>query len=88
MGSELFPITEGFVLGLFLAWTKPRDRLRIGAPIALALGALATLVSGEFRLNWGFLLVDIPLVVLSSAVALRAFHRWGRARAAARLASQ
>jgi hypothetical protein len=32
----------------------------------VALGVLATVVSGEFRVSWEFLLFDIPLVAVSA----------------------
>ena len=34
------------------------------------LGTLATVVTGEFKLSWGYLLVDIPLVGLAAFLAL------------------
>jgi hypothetical protein len=33
------------------------------------LGTLATIISGEYKIGWEFLLIDIPLVALSSAAA-------------------
>ncbi len=73
--SEVFPILSGLMLGAFLGRFAPR--LTRGACIALSipLGALATIASGEFRLSWGYLLIDAPLVavfaVLGAVVAYR-----------------
>lgn len=67
---ELLPIISGLVTGLLLGLVRPRTRLPLGVGAAVALGVLATVVSGEFRISWAFLLVDIPLVGMSSAAAL------------------
>ena len=78
--SEIFPMVSGLLLGALLGWIEPTARKRIGLPIALALGFLATVVSGEFRVSWGFLLVDIPLVAVSALAGLVTLHRvrWSR----------
>lgn len=73
--NEILPLALGGLLGL-LASVRPLRRLgRVtrGALLALVgvpLGVLATVVTGEFRLTWGFVFVDIPLVLLA-AVATR-----------------
>jgi hypothetical protein len=74
---EIVPILSGLLLGAFLGWMNPGSRLRIGLPIALALGFLATVASGEFRISWGFLIEDIPLVGVSAAIGFFAGHRVG-----------
>jgi hypothetical protein len=77
--EELFPIIGGVLLGCGLGYLNPRIRWRIGLPIALLLGVLATVFSGEFRLTWAYLLIDIPLVVGCAGAALFVVHRvrWG-----------
>jgi hypothetical protein len=37
---------------------------------SILLGTAATIVSGEYKVSWGFLLIDIPLVALSSLAGL------------------
>lgn len=78
--NEIFPIAGGVLLGAALGAFPPRLRIRIGAPLAVLLGTLATVLSGEFRLSWAFLLVDVPLVVSAAAIGLLAVHRlrWSR----------
>ena len=80
--DEFLPVLSGILLGSFLGYLRPGKRLRAGAIPAILLGTLATIVSGEFRLSWGFLLVDIPLVAGAAALALFAVHqfRWARSR--------
>jgi hypothetical protein len=56
-------------------------RLPVGTALAVVLGVLATVVSGEFRVSWAFLLIDIPLVALSAVGGLLTVRRLRPARA-------
>lgn len=73
--TELFPILGGLAVGAVLGLLRPGSRRLVGALAALALGTAATLVSGEYRLGWEYLLVDIPLVGVSSVVGLLVSRR-------------
>ena len=64
---ELFPIVSGLLLGAVLPLIRPRMRLEVGGGASVVLGTLATIISGEYRIGWEFLLIDIPLVALCSA---------------------
>jgi len=44
--------------------------LPIGAGLAIVLGLLATVVTGEFKTSWGYLLFDIPLVAFAAFLGL------------------
>lgn len=68
--SEIFPIVSGLIVGSFLGLIAPRLRLPLGVIAAIVLGTMATIISGEFRIGWEFLFVDIPLVGVSSLAAL------------------
>lgn len=68
--QEFFPLACGLVLGLILGFVRPRIRLRVGVVCSVLLGVLATVVSGEFRASWAYLLVDIPLVAAASFVGV------------------
>ena len=46
---------------------RPRVPLWVAAVLAVALGVLATIVSGEFRLSWAYLYFDVPFVALTAA---------------------
>lgn len=70
--QELIPLTCGLVAGAFLALARPSIRLPLGVLLAVVFGVSATIVTGEFKISWGYLLLDIPLVALSAAVGLRA----------------
>jgi hypothetical protein len=73
--DELFPIASGFVIGSILGWLRPSMRKPVGTLLAVVFGVLATIASGEFRLSWAYLLVDIPLVGFSAVVGLLVTQR-------------
>jgi hypothetical protein len=69
MKGELFPIVSGLIMGAVLVLIRPRMRLAVGVAAAVALGTLATVLSGEYKIGWEFLLIDIPLVAICSATS-------------------
>jgi hypothetical protein len=73
--QELIPIGCGLLLGAALGYIRPSMRLAVGAALAIVLGVCATLVTGEFELTWGYVLVDIPLVALATVLALVSARR-------------
>jgi hypothetical protein len=72
---ELFPFAAGLLLGAVLGVLRPSIRAPVGAVAAVALGVLATVISGEFHVSWEFLLFDIPLVAVSAALGLAVARR-------------
>ncbi|HSC90102.1 MAG TPA: hypothetical protein VLB86_00460 [Gaiellaceae bacterium] len=70
MINELLPIASGLVVGALLGLVRPSLRLPVGAALAVLLGTLATIASGEYRIGWEFLLIDIPLVGLCAVAGL------------------
>jgi hypothetical protein len=73
--QELFPIACGLLLGVALGFVRPTIRLPVGAALAIVLGVLATVVTGEFKTSWGYVLIDIPLVAVAATVGLLAGRR-------------
>lgn len=69
MKNELFPIVSGLIVGALLPLIRPQMRLVVGVVAAVVLGTIATVISGEYKIGWEFLLIDIPLVAISSAAA-------------------
>ena len=76
--SELVPIVCGLAAGGLLALLSRKVRLVAGAAIAVVVGTIATVVSGEYQVSWEFLLIDIPLVALCSVIGLVVVRAWQR----------
>ena len=74
--QELFPIGCGLLLGTALGFVRPAIRLPLGLLAAILLGVLATLVTGEFKTSWSYVLIDIPLVAVSATIGLLAGRRF------------
>jgi hypothetical protein len=66
--QELLPIASGLLCGAVIGLIRPTLRVAVGALLAVALGTVATIVSGEYRIGWEYLLIDIPLVAVSEIV--------------------
>jgi hypothetical protein len=66
--TELFPVVAGLLCGLLLGTLTARRRVIVGLAFSVVAGVLATVVSGEWRISWAFLLIDIPLVAVSAVV--------------------
>lgn len=73
--EELVPLSFGFLLGTTLGLWKSQLRLPVGAVLAGALGVLATVVTGEARVSWAFVLIDIPLVAAAAVLGVLAGRR-------------
>ena len=69
--NEVFPVVAGVLVGL-IALRIANVRLRTFAYVALSVvfGVIATTISGEFAVSWGFLLIDIPLVMLAGVATV------------------
>jgi hypothetical protein len=80
---ELFPIVSGLLLGAVLPLIRPQLRLKVVVGASVALGSLATIISGEYRIGWEFLLIDIPLVALCSVTGFATARAVRRRLAAA-----
>jgi hypothetical protein len=84
--QELFPLACGLVLGALLGAVRPGIRLPVGAALAIVLGVVATVVTGEFKTSWSFLTIDIPLVALAAAAGFAAGRQVAPGRRAMRRA--
>jgi hypothetical protein len=78
--DELLPIAAGLILGVLFAsgfsWLRP---WWIRTLLVVLAGVSATVISGEFRANWAFVLVDVGEVALLAWMAFagaRAVRRW------------
>jgi hypothetical protein len=68
--QELVPLVSGFAVGLALGAIRPSLRPWVGAALAVVLGVAATVVTGEFKTSWAFVLIDIPLVAIAAVLGL------------------
>jgi hypothetical protein len=73
--EELFPLCSGLALGALLGFLRPSLRVPTGAALAAGVGVMATVASGEYRVSWAYLLIDIPLVVQAAVVGFAAARR-------------
>jgi hypothetical protein len=80
--NELFPILFGSGVGLVCSFVSPR-RWRCGFWFgsSVVLGVTATILSGESRSGWEFLLIDIPAVAASSFAMIILRNTTGQATA-------
>ena len=81
--NELFPVLYGMCVGFACSFiASPRRRRASWLGLSALFGVAATVLTGEWKLGWEFLLIDIPLVAGSSyAVILLA--AWIRRRSRA-----
>jgi hypothetical protein len=76
--SELFPLACGILVGSVLGAVAPAVRLWLAILLSILLGFAATMISGEFRIGWEYLLIDIPLVGIATALAYLLLAAIGR----------
>lgn len=72
MENEVLPIISGIMSGLVLGTVTARRRPWVWAVLSIFLGLAATVVSGEFKTTWAYLVIDIPLVGAASAASFLA----------------
>ena len=73
--EEIVPLGFGFMLGTLLGLMSSRLRLPVGALFAVVLGVLSTVVTGEAKVSWAFVLIDIPIVAAAAVLGLFAGRR-------------
>jgi peptidoglycan/LPS O-acetylase OafA/YrhL len=73
--NEFFPIAAGLFLGSLLQFVPRRWRLLVGVVGAAAIGFTATVISGEYKIGWEFLAIDISGAALAVVVGFAATKR-------------
>jgi hypothetical protein len=78
--NELLPIALGLVSGLLIGALTTRRGVITWIGISVVFGVAATFLTGEWRVSWAFLLVDIPLVACAAVaghlLSRHATERW------------
>jgi len=74
---EWFPLMAGVAVALVVQQIAA-PRLRIIALVVLSalFGATASFISGELAISWGFVVIDVALVFLASAVTRVLLALW------------
>jgi uncharacterized membrane protein YdjX (TVP38/TMEM64 family) len=81
--NEIFPVIYGVGVGLACSFlTSPRWRYGLWILLSALFGIVATVVTGEWKISWEFLLIDIPLVAASSFAVMALRNRIRRRRRA------
>lgn len=78
--QEIVPVLCGLALGAGLGVLRPGIRLPVGAVLSVVIGVLATVITGEFKSSWGYVLVDIPLVACTAFLGLAATRQLRQVR--------
>jgi hypothetical protein len=73
--TEFVPLCLGAFLGLLLGSLRVPPSRGIVGFLAVLLGVCATAVTGELRVAWEYVLVDIPLVGLSAVACFACLRR-------------
>lgn len=81
--QELFPIVGGVLIGLGVQQIRNlRVRAIVLVALCLLVGALASFLSGELEVSWGFISVDALLVWGGALAAILVSTLWRRRTAA------
>lgn len=68
---EVFPVLGGILVGLIGLTLSPLRRcIAVCAVLSIVIGTAATVISGEWRESWAYLLFDIPLVAVVAAATI------------------
>jgi hypothetical protein len=80
MGNEFFPVIAGVLIGLVMGGVTARKRPWAWLALSVVFGLAATVLSGEYKVSWEYLLIDIPLVAGASVVAFVASRALAESR--------
>ncbi len=74
---EVLPIVSGIALAVLTQrLVAPRWKLAVLVALSLLVGFVASLISGELSLSWGFIGVDALLVLIAAAITLALTTAW------------
>jgi hypothetical protein len=78
--QELFPLAAGALIGLLVQRLRASTSLKVAMFVGLCIvfGSLASWISGELEVSWGFISVDMALVWLGGLVSVGLIAAWRR----------
>lgn len=83
--QELFPIVSGIIAAVLTRqMVAPKTRLATLVAVSLVVGFLASMLSGELVISWGFIWVDALIVLAAASVTAVAMTAWTRRTTLAR----
>jgi uncharacterized membrane protein YeaQ/YmgE (transglycosylase-associated protein family) len=75
--QETFPFVAGCVIGVFIQKIgTPKLKMVAFVVLCVIFGAIASFISGELSVSWGFLTVDAVLVWLGAFVSTSLIFGW------------
>jgi hypothetical protein len=77
--NEVFPLVAGLVVGLLVQKVRT-TWLKVVTLVILCMlfGVIASYISGELAVSWGFLSVDATIVWLGAALSIVLIAGWRR----------
>jgi high-affinity Fe2+/Pb2+ permease len=83
--QELFPVVSGIIAAVLTRqMIEPRARIAALVAASLVVGFLASMLSGELVISWGFIWVDALIVLAAAGVTAVAMTAWTRQTTLAR----
>lgn len=64
--NELLPILGGVLAGMFAGLVPCRARMPAATLLASVVAVVATVVSGEYRISWSYVLIDAALAIVAA----------------------
>lgn len=82
---EVFPVAAGIAIGALTLRLAPAGlRAVLLISLSIVAGVLASAISGELALSWGFILIDIPQVLVAAVLTHGLIAAWQRRSSPAR----
>jgi hypothetical protein len=76
--DEVFPVLSGIAVGLLVSLIPSGVRMPALGVLSIVFGALASLISGEVTISWGYLLIDIAQILGAALLTSVLVARWRR----------
>ena len=77
--NEVFPVVAGALVGVSVArLVAGRLRWLVLVALSLGIGVVASAISGELELSWGFVPVDTAQALVVAVLASAASAAWQR----------